>query len=60
MFYISYVRPEYRLEPCKSALNPVRGMPFRWSLNPYMGCAHRCTLCYVRQFFFQRRLVLRH
>jgi DNA repair photolyase len=25
-------------------------MPFRWSLNPYMGCAHRCTFCYVRAF----------
>jgi DNA repair photolyase len=41
---------EYRLEPCRSALNPVTGMPFRWSLNPYMGCAHRCTFCYVRAF----------
>ncbi len=44
------VRAEYRLEPCRSALNPVRGMPFRWSLNPYMGCVHRCTFCYVRHF----------
>lgn len=44
------MRPEYRLEPCRTALNPVRGMPFRWSLNPYMGCAHRCTFCYVRAF----------
>jgi len=25
-------------------------MDFRWSLNPYMGCAHRCTFCYVRSF----------
>jgi DNA repair photolyase len=25
-------------------------MPFNWSLNPYMGCAHRCTFCYVRAF----------
>src|SRR5262247_2493528 len=25
-------------------------MPFEWSLNPYMGCAHRCTFCYVRAF----------
>ncbi|MGH2721717.1 MAG: radical SAM protein, partial [Actinomycetota bacterium] len=24
--------------------------PFDWSLNPYMGCAHRCTFCYVRAF----------
>jgi len=38
------------MEPCKSALNPVRGMAFKWSLNPYMGCAHRCTFCYVRNF----------
>ena len=44
------MRPEYREEPCRSALNRVRGMPFSWSLNPYMGCAHRCTFCYVRAF----------
>jgi DNA repair photolyase len=50
MFYSRSVRVEYRIEPCKSALNPVRGMPFRWSLNPYMGCVHRCTFCYVRHF----------
>jgi DNA repair photolyase len=41
---------EYREEPCRTALNKVSGMPFRWSLNPYMGCAHRCTFCYVRTF----------
>ena len=41
---------EYREEPCKVALNRVRGMPFDWSLNPYMGCVHRCTFCYVRAF----------
>jgi DNA repair photolyase len=41
---------EYREEPCRSALNPVKGMAFRWSLNPYMGCAHRCTFCYVRAY----------
>ena len=41
---------EYRIEPCKSALTQVRGMPFRWSINPYMGCVHRCTFCYVRHF----------
>jgi DNA repair photolyase len=44
------VSVEYREEPCRSALNRVRGMPFNWSLNPYMGCAHRCTFCYVRAF----------
>jgi DNA repair photolyase len=25
-------------------------MPFNWSLNPYMGCTHKCTFCYVRHF----------
>lgn len=40
----------YREEPCRSALNRVTNMRFRWSLNPYMGCAHRCTFCYVRAF----------
>jgi DNA repair photolyase len=25
-------------------------MMFGWSLNPYMGCVHRCTFCYVRAF----------
>src|SRR5258705_715878 len=41
---------EYREEPWRAAHNRVPGMPFRWSLNPYMGCAHRCTFCYVRAF----------
>ena len=50
VFYPPGVRTEYREEPCRSALNRVSGMPFRWSLNPYMGCAHRCTFCYVRAF----------
>ncbi|HXK15059.1 MAG TPA: hypothetical protein VNH45_11025, partial [Gaiellaceae bacterium] len=44
------MRIEYREEPCKVALNRVKGMPFEWSLNPYMGCVHRCTFCYVRAF----------
>jgi DNA repair photolyase len=43
-------RVEYREEPCRSALNRVQGMGFNWSLNPYMGCVHRCTFCYVRAF----------
>lgn len=50
MFYTGRVRATYREEPCRTALNRVQGMPFAWSLNPYMGCAHRCTFCYVRAF----------
>ena len=41
---------EYLEIQCKSALNPVKGMPFGWSLNPYTGCEHRCAFCYVRAF----------
>ena len=50
MFYTPCMSAEYREEPCRSALNRVKGMPFDWSLNPYMGCVHRCTFCYVRAF----------
>lgn len=50
MFYSVAMRVAYREEPCRAALNRVEGMPFRWSLNPYMGCVHRCTFCYVRAF----------
>ena len=50
MFYNGRMRTGYREEPCRSALNRVTGMGFRWSLNPYMGCAHRCAFCYVRGF----------
>jgi len=34
----------------RSALNPVQGMPFKWSLNPYKGCAHACGYCYARAY----------
>jgi DNA repair photolyase len=44
------MRAEYREEPCRSALNKVTGMSFKWSLNPYTGCVHRCTFCFVRAF----------
>jgi DNA repair photolyase len=50
MFYAPGMAAEYRIEPCRVALNRVEGMPFDWSLNPYMGCVHRCTFCYVRAF----------
>ncbi len=50
MFYYACMRVHYREEPCSAALNRVKGMGFGWSLNPYMGCTHRCTFCYVRAF----------
>jgi DNA repair photolyase len=50
MFYTRRMRAEYREEACRSALNRVKGMAFSWSLNPYTGCVHRCTFCYVRAF----------
>lgn len=33
----------------RSVLNRVQGMPFRWSINPYRGCAHACVFCYARR-----------
>jgi DNA repair photolyase len=41
---------QFAEQPCRTALNRVSNMSFKWSLNPYMGCAHRCTFCYVRGF----------
>jgi DNA repair photolyase len=42
-------RVEYRELQCKSLLNRVHGMPFRWSINPYRGCAHSCHYCFARK-----------
>jgi DNA repair photolyase len=43
-------RPAYIEAPCKSAMNAVQGMPFKWSINPYRGCRHRCVYCFARQY----------
>src|SRR3954451_547837 len=35
----------------RSALNDVPGasaVPFRWTINPYRGCAHACVYCFAR------------
>jgi len=45
----------YREVEVKSALNEVRGMPFAWSLNPYLGCAHACTYCFSRAYHARYR-----
>jgi DNA repair photolyase len=34
---------------CKSIINAVEGMPFKWSINPYRGCYHQCVFCYARR-----------
>ncbi len=35
---------------CKSVLNRVAGMGFKWSANPYRGCAHGCHYCFARRY----------
>ena len=46
----------YQEVTCRSALNPVKGMPFSWTLNPYRGCTHACHYCYARRYHTQFEL----
>ncbi len=43
----------YQEVTCRSALNPVRGMPFNWTLNSYRGCTHGCHYCFARRYHVQ-------
>jgi DNA repair photolyase len=44
---------DYQEVTCRSALNPVRGVPFSWTLNPYRGCTHGCHYCFARRYHTQ-------
>jgi DNA repair photolyase len=46
----------YQEISCRSALNRVEGMPFRWTLNPYRGCTHGCHYCFARRYHVQFEL----
>src|SRR3989337_994356 len=46
----------YQEISCRSALNPVRGMPFNWTLNAYRGCTHACHYCFARRYQTQFEL----
>ena len=46
----------YQEVTCRSALNPVKGMPFSWTLNPYRGCTHGCHYCFARRYQTQFEL----
>jgi DNA repair photolyase len=46
-------RARYQEVTCRSALNRVEGMPFKWTLNPYRGCTHGCHYCFARRYHTQ-------
>jgi DNA repair photolyase len=46
----------YQEVTCRSALNPVKGMPFNWTLNAYRGCTHGCHYCFARRYQTQFEL----
>jgi len=43
----------YQEVRCQSAVNAVKGMPFKWTLNPYRGCTHGCHYCFARRYHAQ-------
>jgi DNA repair photolyase len=46
----------YQEVTCRSALNPVKGMFFKWTLNAYRGCTHACHYCFARRYQTQFEL----
>jgi DNA repair photolyase len=46
----------YQEVTCRSALNRVEGMFFKWTLNPYRGCTHGCHYCFARRYQTQFEL----
>jgi DNA repair photolyase len=54
MFYtVPMPRPAYLEDTCKTALNRVADearVPFRFTVNPYRGCAHSCHYCFARAY----------
>lgn len=44
---------QYLEDVCRTALNRVPNqarVPFRWTVNPYRGCAHSCHYCFARAY----------
>jgi len=39
---------EVRIVQCKTAASRSRLPGLEWAVNPYRGCAHRCTYCYAQ------------
>ncbi|MFN4132946.1 MAG: radical SAM protein [Candidatus Hadarchaeales archaeon] len=49
-----------KIEPikCKTALSPSKLPGLRYSLNPYLGCAHGCLYCYSPAVLGDARLAM--
>ncbi|MEZ5099102.1 MAG: radical SAM protein [Thermoleophilia bacterium] len=46
-------RATYLEDTCRTALNRVPDesrLPFRYTVNPYRGCAHSCHYCFARAY----------